>query len=272
MSRAAILLGTFSAIPFIGEWIQAPRRNRDAAARLAKAREAEQAAIRRLRLVSQDLRRIGLNLQGIGDNMGWIGPPYATDITMVAATVFDMADDLHEFTMQSDNAHVLNEEQLNLTVVLDGALSDVANAIRPGRREWHIGASVSPTPIKADRRALRYVLTRILIVVVRGSGQDGVINISMEPRDDGLAVVIEAAGDAAAARPDGSPSTTGLPSADETMADEDAKAISTRLALAHTLIQAHGGRLELDLRHGLGIRASMILPRSRLTNAPRLPT
>ncbi len=141
MSRAASLLGTFSAIPFIGGWVQAPRRIRDAMTRMERAREAEQAAIRRLRLVSQDLRTIGLNLQGIGDNMAWIGPPYAAHITVVAATVFDMADDLHEFTVQSDTAHVLNEEQLNLTVVLDGALSDVANGIRPGRREWHVGRS-----------------------------------------------------------------------------------------------------------------------------------
>ena len=244
------MVGTFSGIPFIRGWAQAPRRIREAQARLEKAKEAEQAAIRRLRLVSHDLRRIGLHLQGIGDNMAWIGPPYATDITAVAANVFDMADDLHEFTVQSDTAHVLNEEQLNLAIVLDGALSDVATAIRPGRREWRIGPSVSPTPIRADRRALRYVLSRVLIVMVRGTSQDAVIDISMAARDDGLALVIEPTGEPTPDHP--------APSAD------DATAISARLALAHTLIQAHGGRLDLEPLPGLGMRATMILPRARL--------
>jgi signal transduction histidine kinase len=251
------LVGTFSGIPFIRGWAQAPRRIREAQARLEKAREAEQAAIRRLRLASHDLRTIGLHLQGIGDDMAWIGPPYATDITAVAANVFDMADDLHEFTIQADTAHVLNDEQFNLAIVLDGALSDVATAIRPGRREWRIGPSVSPTPIRADRRALRYVLTRLLTVVVRGTSQDSVIDISMVPREDGLALVIEPAGEPA---PDQSAPP---PPA------EDAGAISARLALAHTLIQAHGGRLELEPRPGLGMRATMILPRARLAEAAR---
>src|ERR1019366_2211260 len=102
MSRTPLLLGAFSAIPFFGGWLKAPRRNRDALARLAKAREAEQAAIRRIRLISQDLRAIGLNLQGLADNAAWIGPPFGRDVAVVAATVFDMADDLHEFTLQAD--------------------------------------------------------------------------------------------------------------------------------------------------------------------------
>ncbi len=124
---------------------------------------------------------------------------------------------------------------------------------------------MTPTPIKGDRRALRYVLTRVLIVVVRNSSQDGVINISMEPRDDGLAVVIEAAAEATAAEP------AAVQSADDAEAKvtEDANAISARLALAHTLIQAHGGRLEVETRPGLGMRATVFLPRARLTGAAR---
>jgi hypothetical protein len=235
--------------------MQTPRRVREALARLEKAKQAEQAAIRRMRLISQDLRAIGLNLQGISDNVGWIGPKFAGDIAVVAASVFDMADDLHEFTLQVDTAHVLNDEQLNLTVVLDGALSDVASAVRPGRREWRIGASISPTPIKADRRALRYVLTRALIVVVRSTGQDGVIDITMAPHADGLALVIEPADGNEAPQPAAAPSA------------DDAKTADARLALAHSLLQAHGGRLELELRPGLGTRATVILPRARLTGA-----
>jgi len=234
-----------------------PRRVREALARLEKAKAAEQAAIRRIRLISQDLRTIGLNLQGIADNVAWIGPPLAGNITVVAATVFDMADDLHEFTMQADPAHVLNDEQLNLTVLLDGALSDVAKAIRPGRREWRLGPSVSPTPITADRRALRYVLTRVLIVVVRGTGQDGVIDIAMAPRDDGLALVIEGVGGHQAGQ------------AAESVSDEDGDASDARLALAHTLMQAHGGRLELEQRPGAGVRATVFFPSARLPGAAR---
>jgi signal transduction histidine kinase len=40
--------------------------------------------------------------------------------------------------------------------------------------------------------------------------------------------------------------------------------MNTRLALAHTLIQAHGGRLELKLRPGMGTRATVVFPLARL--------
>jgi signal transduction histidine kinase len=76
-----------------------------------------------------------------------------------------------------------------------------------------------------------------------------VIDLSMEPHAEGLALVIEAAGGGVA---------------DDTRTDDDTRAIEVRLALAHTLIQAHGGRVELESRQGHGMRATMILPRSRL--------
>ena len=98
-------------------------------------------------------------------------------------------------------------------------------------------------------------------MVVRGSNQDGVIEISMVPRDAGLAVVIEAVGG------DGAVAPAAPPSSNNAKANDEAGAIDTRLALAHTLIQAHGGHLELELRPGLGARATVMFPRGRLPGA-----
>jgi signal transduction histidine kinase len=255
MSRASILMQAFGTIPLMAIWTRGPRRTRDMTSELEKAKQAEQAAIRRIRLASQDLRTIGLNLQGVADHLASPEPTIPNDLAVVAAAIFDIADDLHEFTMQAGPAHVLNEEPLKLAHILDGALTDVSNAIRPGRREWRVAASLSPVTVRADRRALRYVLTRILIVLVGSTGPQGTIEIEQTPHPEGLALVLTA---------DASKALAGLTGS---LLTEHGEAVEARLALAHTLFQAHGGRIELDLRPKEAARARLIFPRARLLDS-----
>ena len=237
-------------------WSLSPRRRRDAAAELEKVKQAEQAALRRIRLASQDLRTIGLNLQGIADHLASPAPNSPNDLAVVAAAIFDIADDLHEFALQSGPAHVLNDEPLKLAHVLDGALTDVSNAIRPGRREWRVSCGLTPVTVKADRRALRYVLTRVLIVLVRCTGPQGAIDIETVPTADGLALVLTA---------DASTPLAGIAGA---LIADHGEAVEARLALAHTLFQAHGGKIEMELRPNEASRARLIFPRDRLLEAP----
>ncbi len=252
MSRASILLQAVGAIPFMAGWARGPRRARDIASQLERAKQAEQAAIRRIRLASQDLRTIGLNLQGIADQLALPEPTAPNDLTVVAAAIVDIADDLHEFTMQSGPAHVLNDEPLKLAQALDAALTDVSNAILPGRREWRVAAGLAPVSIKADRRALRYVLTRVLIVLVRSTGPQGAIDIELEPHPDGIALLMTA---------DPSTPLTGIAGS---LVTDQGEAVAARLALAHTLLQAHGGRIEVELRDNAAARARLIFPRDRV--------
>ena len=252
MSRASILLQAVGAIPFMAGWARSPRRAHNIASQLEKAQQAEQAALRRIRLASQDLRTIGLNLQGIADHLAAPEPKVPNDLAVVAASIFDIADDLHEFTMQAGPAHVLNDEPLQLAKALDAALTDVSNAIRPGRREWRIAADLSPVSIRADRRALRYVLTRVLIVLVRSTGPQGTIDIELKPHPDGVALLMTADASAQLAGLAGSPPT------------EHGEAMAARLALAHTLFLAHGGRIEVQLQQDSAARARLIFPRDRV--------
>ena len=259
MFRGSILLQAFGAIPLMAGWARSPRRRKDAAAaaELEKVKQAEQAALRRLRLASQDLRTIGLNLQGIADHLAAPAPNTPDDLAVVAAAIFDIADDLHEFTLQAGPAHVLNEEPLKLAHVLDGALTDVSNAIRPGRREWRVSSSLSPVSVTADRRALRYVLTRVLIVLVRSTGPQGVIEIELVPVSDGLALVMTA------------DASTPLAGIGGSLISERGEAMEARLALAHTLFQAHGGRIEMELLPNQVARARLVFPRDSLREAPK---
>jgi len=252
MSRTSILVQAFGAMPFVAGWARGPRRARDIESQLEKARQAEQAAVRRIRLASQDLRTIGLNLQGMADHLASAAPPAPNDMAVVAAAIFDIADDLHEFSLQAGPAHVLNEESLKLAHALDAALTDVSKAIRPGRREWRVAASLSPVSVRADRRALRYVLTRVLIVLVRSTGPEGAIDIELTPHPDGVALVLTA---------DASKPIAGMTAS---LAAEQGEAVEARLALAHTLFQAHGGRIEIELRPNEGARARLTFPRARL--------
>ncbi len=218
--------------------------------------EAEESAVRRLRLASQDLRTIGMTLHGNADDLSSVGIANASEIATAAADVFDMSEDLHEFTLQENTARSLREEEIHLAVAIDDAVATVNSSIGPGRRQWHITPEVAATLLNADRRALRHIFTRALTSVVRKTRQHDLVVIGVKTRDDGLAVVIE--NELFTASPPDHPQTP----------DNDSRGFSLRLTLARTLMELHGGQLEVDVHHDLGMRVSLIFPSKRVCQSP----
>ena len=166
-----------------------------------------------------------------------------------AADLFDMADDLHDQTLQPGTTHVLAEEQVDLTAVVNDAIANVTAAMGPGRRNWRIGKDLSSTLLRADRRAMRHVLTRVLGNAVRMTRHNDWIEISLQPHPDGLALVVEDEGAGTAAPEQGQRTS------------RDSRGIGMRLSLARALMEAHGGRVEVAAKTGVGTRVSLISAR-----------
>jgi hypothetical protein len=220
------------------------RRNNDAtAAKLKAVMVSEKSAVRQLRLASHNLRAVGMTLQGHVEYLDAGGELDIVGIANLATGVFDIADYMHEWAQHAQSQHTLDDETVELGGALDQAISMVTRSILPARRSWRVDPDIIPVRLRCDRRALDHVLTRALGVAVRGGRHDDGVDIRIERVElDGvggaLALVIEQRVDASR---HGNPTFVG-------------SAPDLRLTLARALMEAHGGRLEIEQTDGLGIR------------------
>jgi hypothetical protein len=218
--------------------------------RLKTSTTAEKSAVRQLRMASHSLRAIGMTLQGHTEHVEAGGNVDIPGVANAVTGVFDLADYIHEWAEHAGSTHVLNEETLSLSSALDEAISTVKQAIQPGQRTWHIDPDVLAMRLRADRRALRHVLTRALSVSVRSSGHDDSIGVHIEGAE------LEGAKKAVALVIEDQPSSPGRsnPIIDRALPD-------LRLTLARTLMEAHGGTLDVEKRDGLCLRITFPIER-----------
>jgi signal transduction histidine kinase len=258
-----LLLLTIAVIACVAPTARLHAAHRDQASALKlreAAQDAEQAATRQLRLAEHDLRSIGMALHGHAEQLAIDAQAPAAGVAAAASDLFDMADDLHDQTLQHGTNHVLSEDQVDLMAVINDAIANVTAAIGPGRRNWRIAKDLSATSLSADRRAMRHVLTRVLANAVRTTRHNDWIEVSLQPHADGLALVIEDEGAGLAAPERGQSS------------NRDSRGIGMRLSLARALMEAHGGRVEVEAKTGVGTRVSLIFPAVRVRQSPIRPS
>jgi signal transduction histidine kinase len=257
MFWGTFLLGMASALPLAALGLHRGHRAREATAmRLCRAaQEAEQVAVRRLRLAAHELHGIGMTLHGHACHLTASGHPQAADITLLATDVLGMADEIQGQSIQPNAPRAFHETSLGLGSALNEAVAGLTASLGPGRRHWRIAAGVDKVVLRGDLRALRHVLSRVLAHAVRTTRHDDWIDIALEPRGEAVALVIadEGAGSAAPGNGHATP--------------QDSRGIGLRLAMARSLMELHGGQLEIEARTGVGTRVALLFPAARV----RLP-
>ena len=208
----------------------------------------EKSAVRQLRLGSHNLRSVGMSLQGHAESLQAGGTPDVSGIAEAATAVFEIADYMHEWAIHAQATQVLNEEAVHLGNALDEAVSTIKLTMQPGRRRWLVEPDVLAVRLRADRRALRHVLTRALSIAVRGSGHDAGIRLRLDNAEDEVALVIERQpGPAGEANPSAAAGSPDL-----------------RLTLARALMEAHGGKFSVERCDGSGVRLRLTFPIGRI--------
>ncbi|GGG32050.1 hypothetical protein GCM10010964_19980 [Caldovatus sediminis] len=283
LPQMLVALGLSAFAVGIALMLRATGRRRAAAA-LARAEAAEQraaAAERRLGLVAAELRGPGLAMLGQAERL-LRGLDAAADrrpaagaarieaeaLAAVARDLLRLAEQLNDLLALQPGPPALREDTFPLRPLLDEAIAAVAAEPGAGGRHWRIAPELAALSLHADRRALRGVLRSVLARAARLSRAGDCIELRLDPdRGDSIAIVIEDEGS-------GVPSEDLAPEAVESdpVAILPAAAGRTRgvglgLAVARALLQAHGGGLELEAAPGIGARASLLLPRSRVAAA-----
>jgi signal transduction histidine kinase len=251
---AALLVVLAVCVVFAWRLVACQRDRAEITDRLKTSTTAEKSAVRQLRMASHSLRAIGMTLQGHTEHLEAGGNVDIPGVANAVTGVFDLADYMHEWAEHAESTHVLNEEVLSLGSALDEAISTVKRAIQPGQRTWHIDPDVLAMRLRADRRALRHVLTRALSASVRSSGHEDTIDVRIEGAE------LEGAKKAVALVIEDQPSSPGRsnPILDGALPD-------LRLTLARTLMEAHGGKL--DIEQGDALSVHIVFPIERVVKS-----
>ncbi|NKC31856.1 sensor histidine kinase [Falsiroseomonas selenitidurans] len=236
--------------------LERARQRVAAAERLAAARG------RCLSLAAQELRGPGLALmaQAASASPSHRLTESEAQVEAVAQQLLRLADDLADFATEP-SPRALHEAPALLGPIVDAAIANVSAQLRPGRRHWKIEPDLGGLRVRADSRALEGALSALLRRAARHSRDGDVVALRYVVGTETLAIVVEDEGDGLPAQ-DLVVETAGLMPGGQ--AGGGTRGLDLGLSLARSLAAAHGGDIRLESAPGIGARAWLTLPRSRL--------
>ncbi len=262
-SSIAALFAALSALTLLALAMRVRRLRQDLAVLRSQRDQALVSAgdvMRLMRQSAQDLREPALRLLGEAERLPdpgcaacACGSDRAASIAAASAIVLDLADTLQDHAAPDAASRVLREAPVPLGPLLAETIEAVRLLILPGRRCWRIDPDLQQLVLLADRRALRQILTRVLCNAARYSRDEDWVDIQLErPSPDRIALVIADEG-------------VGICRADPTPAGpaDDSRGLGFGLALARSLMVAHGGTLDIRSVPDVGTRVSLGFPAAR---------
>jgi two-component system cell cycle sensor histidine kinase PleC len=184
---------------------------------------------------------------------------YATDILNSGQHLLALINDILDMSKIEAGKLTLNLEAVAVEEVVEDAVKLVrAKADEAG---LSLRAALPPLPdVEADYRALKQIMLNLLSNAVKFTPRGGQVTVEAERRGDGLRVSV---------------ADTGIGISEEDLQrlarpfeQAESQLVKTQqgsglgLALTKSLVELHGGRLELSSQPGVGTRVSFTLPLS----------
>jgi signal transduction histidine kinase len=245
LSGAGMLAATLLALGAVLERRRAEQRSR-------AAEQALEARSRYLGLLAQEMQGHGLAL------LGYATAPRApaghdTGLEGRARALMGLSADVSDLLAQGTGPRVLKEDATPLGPVLDEVIGHIVQALTPGRRHWQVAPELRGLTLSADRRALTGALRQVLTRAVRQTRDGDSVQMRLVRADESVAIVVEDDGAGHAAE-----DLNGL------TLGRGTRGLGLGLVVAHDLMRAHGGDLTVEAVPGIGARAWLTLPRSRV--------
>jgi signal transduction histidine kinase len=226
------------------------RRARQAAEQAARrAADGSASSIRLLRLAAGELRAVALALvghfQAVDGEEASPGAHLAAKLTLMSETLLAQSE-------APGAVRRLEEETVLLQPVLEFAVAQVAAGLGPSRRAWRIDSVPAGISLLADKRALNHILVNVLSGAAASTREGDGIGVSLLESEGALLLKIEDEG-------------AGLPVAGS--GGNGNRGMGYGLILARSLMEAHGGKLEVESLATIGTRISLLFPAERARRA-----
>ncbi|MGH7051278.1 MAG: sensor histidine kinase [Acetobacteraceae bacterium] len=217
---------------------------------LLAPRETGRAEVEHVRLAAGGMRAPALALLGhaqclLRDPSN--GATRAQAVATIASEILDLADDLEDRVCQTGQTRALAREPIEVGEVLGEVLEGVSAALAPGRRQFQVAPKLAGIGLEVDRRAFHQVLNRVLTGAARRTREGDCIEVTPEFGPSVFALVVADEGSSLV----GGRGRTA-----------DRRGLGLGLALARTLMEAHGGSLAVESLTRIGTRVSLFFPQA----------
>ncbi|NQU71554.1 MAG: PAS domain-containing protein [Rhodospirillales bacterium] len=203
---------------------------------------------------------------------GYLGPitveksrEYATDVHSASIHLLDLINDVLDLSKVEAGEVRLNEETIVLREAIHSAIRLVEGRAATGRLRLNVEIPDNIARLRADPRLLRQVLLNLLTNAVKFTDSGGTITARARQRDDG-GITLEVADTGVGIAAEDIPGAlTPFTQVGEDVAERE-EGTGLGLPLAKSLVELHGGTLELHSSKGTGTVVIINFPASRSIN------
>lgn len=240
----------------------------------AEADAANRGKTEFLHTMSHELRTplnaiIGFSETMSGELLGPLGTPkykdYAVDIHGSAQHLLEIINDILDVSRIETGRFTLTEETFAPLQLIEDCLPLIGERASAAGHTIEVTAEPGLPRLKADRGALRQVLLNLLSNAVKFTPEPSSIAVTVERRNAGL--VFEVMDRGIGIRQEDIPRALAPFGQIESGLDRRYEGTGLGLALSRSLVELHGGRLELMSDLGVGTRAAFWLPGEHLEAA-----
>ncbi|MPY71388.1 MAG: GAF domain-containing protein [Alphaproteobacteria bacterium] len=248
----------------------------DTARELTLARDAAEEASRAksqfLSNMSHELRTplnaiIGFSEMIKEQTFGPIGSPkyraYAMDIFESGRHLLELINEILDLAKAESGKDTLNENDFGIDELLEGAVRIVRSRAERDRVTLTVKLPDCPPVIRADKRKLRQVLINLITNAIKFTEAGGHVNIScwggvesgivFQITDDGIGIALEDI-----------PKALGLFGQIDNVFSRKHEGTGLGLPLSKSLVELHGGSLDLQSQPGVGTTVTFRLPPERI--------
>jgi signal transduction histidine kinase len=231
--------------------------------------------------ISQELRQplssiIGYTDLLLGESVGILGALQRKFVERIKASterLNSLADDMIRIAMRQTEAADLKLEAIDLNEIVDHAMSYTSMQVREKNISLHLDLPKKLPTIQADRKALQQILIHLLQNAGAATPYEGSMTLKAQTQtESGLEYMLMQVTDSGVGIPteDLTRVFTRLYRADNVLI-QGVGDTGVGLSIAKTLTEAHGGRIWVDSKVGVGSTFSVLLPVLAAQTADKKP-